>query len=144
MSNRRAWYLEDAADIEEFPIAERFGSSMRVTRATIDLMAERGRRFIFNQEERRRIWTLRFRFHTQEVYDFFEALDAAVVGDETAFYFVLDPDASPIEAVLVRKEKDFEPVPMDTGKSSGDTAEPIWDYTLTLTEEIDTEYSIEA
>jgi hypothetical protein len=144
MSNRRAWYLTDADEMEEFPLAERFGSSMRVERVTLDMTAERGRRFIYTQEERRRVWTLLFRFHTQEIYDFFEDLDAAVTGDETPFYFVLDPDASPIDAVLVRKEKDFDPRPMDTGKSSGDTAAPIWDYTLTLTEEIDTEFSIDA
>lgn len=141
---KRAYYITDISGIEEFPVYEEWVSDAFPSRRETDiaLEAERGKKFVYKQGSRR-VWKPYFKAITEAELAFFETLHVAVGGQETPFYFVFDVDASPGDSVLVRKEAHFEPVCVFAGLVDGAFTR-LYDYTLILTEEIDTEFEIDA
>jgi hypothetical protein len=65
-----------------------------------------------------------------------------VIGDTTPFYLVLDPDASPREAVFGRKERDFDVTYVARTLLNGVKVR-YWEYRMTFTEEALDELEIE-
>lgn len=126
------WYISDPDDLQEFPVAGGFDSIEGDEEGDIDHETERGKRWVYKQFSRR-IWRFIFRL-TDVQKDFFRDLHRAVGGRETPFYFVPDVDASPLEAVLVRKEKDFIPDSAQGMMIAGGSGR-FWQYTMELSEE---------
>lgn len=139
---RPGYYLTDVDDLIEFPVAPRPDAVMDDREGVdIHLQAERGRIFNYKQAEFG-VWTLPFRVNDTNLA-FFRTLHDAVDGRSNTFFFVPDVDASPLDAIEVRKERDFKKRAVMFRWENG-TRVRYWDYTLTLTEEIDTEFEIEA
>lgn len=140
---KRAYYLADSSPltVQTFPVSEQIDSAAPTREGLeISLQAPRGRRFIYRQGVRRH-WDLKFVL-TPEQLQFFEDLDTLVAGASVVFYFIEDVDASPWSIYPVRKETDFKPQPKNQLGMVGGIASRIYEYTLQLSEEIDTEFSI--
>lgn len=143
MSNRRAWYLDDPSEMAIFPITERPESNPhRIIETAIRIQSERKRNFNESLASQR-IFDMVFRaYDTEDELAFFRELHETVVGDTTAFYLVLDPDASPREAVYGRKEKDYDPLYVSRTRLDGVKVR-FWEYRMTFTEEALDELEIE-
>lgn len=138
------YYLvtDSPPNIREFPTAERFESTA-LSRAVSGLTQRRRTRIKHETEEgafwvypqaNRRHWRLVFRV-TETDLEFFYDLDEEVGGDEDAFYFVPEIDASPELAFLVRKQQDFDTPPIGTPTYVSGEIVQIYDYVLELLEE---------
>lgn len=137
------YLLDDSPPVVlEFPKAERFESTANA-RAVSGLTARRRTRLKHETEEGaywvypqsdRRYFRLVFRV-TEIDLEFFYDLDEAVGGDEDAFYFVPDVDASPQVAYLVRKTQDFETPSIGTPTYISGEIVQMYDYVLEMLEE---------
>lgn len=138
---RPGYYITDPNSIVEFPVAPR-PDAVFDDREGIDihLQAERGKLFNYKQGEFGK-YAIPFRVNDTDLA-VFRTLHDAVDGRTTPFFYVPDVDASPLNAVEVRKERDFKKRPVMFRWENG-TRVRYWDYTLELTEEIDTEFEIE-
>jgi len=138
------YYLttDSPPNIVEFPHAERAASSPlgrragAISREHTDIEHETEEGVIWNYPQiRRRVWDLTFRITTEDDLEFFEDLHLAVDGRSSAFYFIPDVDESPMQEYLVRKDKDFLPMGLDTPTFIGGVIVGIYDYHLILKEE---------
>lgn len=138
------WYptTDSPPNVVEFPKAERFESTANSRglsgltqrrRTRIKHETEEGAYWVYPQSNRRH-WRLVFRC-TEPEMDVFRDLDDAVNGDEDAFYFVPDVDASPQVAYLVRKQQDFDTPPVGTPTYISGEIVQIYDYVLEMLEE---------
>lgn len=129
------WYLTDVGDLVTLPIAPRW-SSEDVGQQNSRILNETtgGVRYgyhFFKREVRQ------FTFRIPEsMIPNFKAIHEATFGEVIPFYFVPDVNASPMETLFVRKEKDFLPVKVGPGRWTSDL-EGIYDYTLQLTAEVE-------
>jgi len=112
------------------PVGPRWGGSYDQEQQDLELITERGVRWLRRQYSRDK-WVLTFRV-TESQLAAFQALHDAVDGQLTPFYFSLDYTASPLESVYVRKEAGFHP-----GQLQDEIDPPVYDYQMTLTGEID-------
>lgn len=134
-----AWYLDDPAAIVTLPRSPRWESEdFGVENARIMHETQRGVRHAYHLFRRRvKSYTFRIPF---SMLDEFQAIHDATYGDVLPFYYVPDVTlfvASPLAgAILCRKEKDFLPRKVGAGVWTS-TLEGIYDYTLTITEELE-------
>jgi hypothetical protein len=128
------YYLANPADVVLFPVAERWGSTKPLQEDDIVHTTERGRRWVYKLD-RLRIYVLIFRVNSTNL-EWFRAFHELVNGQEVPFYFIHDTDAeSAAEAVLVRKEQNFEYTEGPDPGVFGGVQSGVYDYTMTLTEE---------
>lgn len=138
---RRGYYIADGDPVTEFPVTERpDGEPDSIEESDVDFEAQSGRTYVDKQFSRG-VMTLNF-WLTEAQKEFFRELHVAVGGREIPFYFVLDVSASPQQILLVRKEKDFRPRRLRIAKVGG-VRTTWWEYTLTLTEQVDDPVTIE-
>jgi hypothetical protein len=140
MSRRRAYYLTNPESMVTFPVTETWDSNPeRIRETAVRLQAQRGRKFNEPQFSAREI-VLRFRVTETELV-FFRDLHKLLSGDATPFYFVFDPNGSPLESLLVRKEPEFLPEPIEPARVGGVYVRRYL-YVMTLTEDVDSELEI--
>lgn len=135
-----SWFLEDPDDATNntLPMSPRIESedyakeNFRILHQT-----QFGVRYGYHLSKRR-VHSYTFRI-PYSYLDEFEEIHTATFGEVIPFYYVPDMAlfvASPISgAIYCRKEKDFMPRKVTRAYWNG-TLELIYDYTLTITEEI--------
>lgn len=131
------YYLADDSPtvIHTFPTGPMYGSSPHdIERGELSMETERGKHWTYIQFERK-IPQYKFLLLTESHIAFFRTLDEAVQGDSIPFYFLPDVDASPLDVLYVRKEKDFKLVMNSEGGMVGGFKTPTFIYTLILTQE---------
>lgn len=137
----RGYHIGATDEVIPYPRAERPDSDPeQLQEDDIEMQAQSGRVYVDKLSSRRQ-WILPFRVPESQL-QFFRDQHNAVGGRESAFYFVLDVDGSPIESLLVRKEKEFRFRCIGRFGFQGQLVK-WYDYTQTLTEDKDNEYSIE-
>lgn len=124
-------YSMNGVDWVSFPRGPQYGGEPgSIIRKDLELVTGGGVRWIYRLYERD-FAQLTFLFPADEM-ESFAAFDAMVDGSAIPFYFSLDPDTSPVTAIYGRKEPDFRPV-----LSRQPTEDVLYEYTLTITGEID-------
>lgn len=127
---RHAAYSLDGITWVPLPVAPRFGGAYDQEQQDLELVTERGVRWIRRQFSRDK-WVLTFRVTAPQLQAF-QDLHDAVDGQATPFYFALDYTASPRNEIYVRKEAGFKPGQLQ------EAADPaLYDYVMTLIGEID-------
>lgn len=130
----RGYFVEDISGLQEFPVAERYGSlPIGIVEGDLTMTTERGKEYVYKQFTKR-VWKLTFRVSLFDLA-FFRTLHETVGGKLVPFYFMEDTADSSGSAVLVRKEPDFEPRELDQPASIDEQDIEMYDYTLILTEE---------
>lgn len=138
----RGYYVNDGDPVIPYPVAEEWPSDAgMVAEDDIEFRAQAGNIEV-QKNWTTRVWELNFRI-TQEERDFFETLHRAVDGRKRPFYFVLDVTGSPLEVVLVRKEREFRPRSLGAVEIEDGSYVRFYEYKQILTEEVDSAVSIE-
>lgn len=132
------YYLSSPAALVTFPRPPRWDSQddrLLFTIEEADIVNEtiRGVRYV-NKMFSRRIPSLTFRVPSEELIEFRD-FHNVVGGLLRSFYFVVDVGASPWTVLFCKKEQDFRPKNLGPYQWNG-TMQNIWDYVLTLTEEV--------
>lgn len=127
------WYLPDESPITLPRVARPLTNPYIIEDDDIELTTGRGVIINYKQFSRRTPVYL-FRIPASQLQAFI-TLHETVQGRTIPFYFVPNVDASPLDAMLVRKEKGFNPVSIGKFAFNG-VYEQWFDYELRLTEEI--------
>lgn len=135
MAGYPGWYLEDVGTLATLPRSWRWESEdFGVQNDRILHETQAGVRHGYHLFKRR-VHSYTFRIPASMLAAF-QAIHSATYGEVLPFYFVPDVSLSPMVAIHCRKEKDFMPVKVGPGVWTS-TMEGIYDYTLTITEEIE-------
>src|SRR6266571_4832453 len=127
------YYITDPSALVAFPVSFGFDSLKGHEEGDLAFETERGKRWVYKQFTRR---TLKLQFRlTDSQLAIFETLHQAVQGQAIPFYFVPDVNASPLDALYVRKEQNFTPA-RATGMEQDGTVGRFWEYLLELSAEV--------
>lgn len=127
-----AYYIDGVTGLIDLP-APRYSELIGTERKAIMEETEEGTRFVYRESKRH---TRRITFRCLEAdIEIFRALHEAVMGDALPFYYLPSGDDTSVE-YLVRKEKSFAPKELDEPAIVDGETVSVWDYELTLLEEV--------
>lgn len=125
---------DDPNTLIPFPTGRRYGGANTIVEDDASETTPSGQQWVEKRFARRE-WAYPFLLLDTDL-EFFRDLHEATDGQVTPFEFVEDVNASPLVPYLVRKEQNFEPVPLGFSVQVDGVIYLVYNYTLKLSLEL--------